>query len=257
MVLNMVISCYQVIGSNDNDKYLQVTMKIIFQTGTYIRFCPGDPTVPLVIDVPHGSGGSQEADENTIELSHDIAKRTGCGVIQCLIPRTVADLNRPINFQNVISIAAHNEQREALRSILHFKNALNATNEVSGKFLYISLHGMKNVRDENGNFIDIEVGTRYGELCDKSTCELIRKCFTNMFALNVVVDQRFIGSECLAFHIYGDLNVDSYFGYSHNLQIVQLELSNIMRFENYEISVAAITLLVKRFKLDEVVNGQI
>lgn len=244
MAKNTEISSNLAIGSTDNDKLWHLTMKIIYKTGHYIRFYLGGPTVPVVIDVPHGSGTPEESDENTMELSHKIAKRTGCGVIQCLIPRTVADLNRPINFQNEISVAANKEQREALRNILHFKNALTVTNEISNSFLYISLHGMKNILDENGREIDIEIGTRYGELCDEKICNLMTHYLRDNFNLNVIVNEKFIGSECLAYHIYGDPWVDNYPGYSHNLQIVQLELSRKLRFNKCEVAIGAITGIV-------------
>ena len=208
-------------------------MKVNYKYMDYVRYWPGDSRVQVVIDAPHCSGEPEEADERTMELSHDLAEVTGAGVIQSLIPRTLADLNRDIDFNNAASVQAHSQQRKALYNIIRHKNGINKQGEVDNCLLYISIHGMKNYLLSDLKPIDIELGTRWGALCDDNTAQYLKVILCNSGTYNVLLDNKFIGTRSLYWHINGDPRVPRYKGYGRNLKIIQVELSRDLRFEYY------------------------
>jgi hypothetical protein len=219
-------------------------MKINYKYMDYIRYWPGDSKVQVIIDAPHCSGEPNESDERTLELSHDLAEVTGAGVIQSLIPRTLADLNRDIDFNNYISVQAHAQQRRALHHIFKHKNVLRKNCEVDNYFLYISLHGMQDRLSADMVPIDIELGTRWGALCDKDTAQYLKAILGNSGTYNVLLDNKFVGTRSLYWHIDGDPRVPSYKGYGRNLKVVQVELSRDLRFENYETTFKVLSLAI-------------
>jgi hypothetical protein len=219
-------------------------MKIKYKYLDYIRYWPGDSKVQVVIDAPHCSGEPNESDERTMELSHDLAEVTGAGVIQSLIPRSLADLNRDIDFNNAVSVQAHAQQRKALRHILRHKNSINGMGEIDSCFLYISLHGMKNYFSADLKPIDVELGTRWGALCDEDMAKYLKVLLSNSGTYNVLLDNHFVGTKCLYWHINGDPRVPSYKGYGRNLKVVQVELSRDLRFENYVTTFKALSLAI-------------
>jgi len=219
-------------------------MKLNYKYLDYVRYWPGDSRVQVIIDAPHCAGSPDESDEKTLELSHDLAEVTGAGVIQCLIPRNLADLNRDIDFCNAVSVQAHAQQRKALYHILRHKNAINGAKEVNSCFLYISLHGMQYRLSADMVPIDIELGTRWGALCDKDTAQYLKVLLSNSGAYNVLLDNHFVGTKCLYWHINGDPRVPSYKGYGRNLKVVQIELSRDLRFENYETTFKVLALAI-------------
>jgi len=198
----------------------------------------------VIIDAPHCAGEPEEADERTMELSHDLAEVTGAGVIQSLVPRTLADLNRDIDFSNVASVQAHAQQRKALHHILRHKKALSRNGEVDDCFFYISIHGMRDRLSMDLVPIDIELGTRWGALCDGDMAKYLKVILSNSGAYNVLLDNHFVGTKCLCWHINGDPRVPSYKGYGRNLKVVQIELSRDLRFENYETTFKVLSLVI-------------
>ncbi|WP_428565646.1 MAG: hypothetical protein ACP59X_04900 [Solidesulfovibrio sp. DCME] len=209
-------------------------MKVNYKYMDYVRYWPGDSRVHVIIDAPHCSGEPNESDERTMELSHDLAEATGAGVIQALMPRTIADLNRDIDFSNVASVQAHAQQRKALYHILKHKNVLNTEGLADNCFLYVSLHGMKNGFSTDLKSIDIEIGTRWGALCEDSFADYLNLLLSDSGSNNVLLNNKFIGSKCLYWHINGDPRVPAYKGYGRNFKIVQIELSRALRFKYYD-----------------------
>jgi len=219
-------------------------MKVNYKYLDYVRYWPGDSRVHVIIDAPHCAGTPDESDEKTLELSHDLAEVTGAGVIQSLIPRSLADLNRDIDFNNAASVQAHAQQRKALCQILRHKNAINGAKEVTSCFLYISLHGMKNYYSDDLVPIDIELGTRWGALCDEDTAQYLKVVLGNSGTYNILLDNRFIGTKCLYWHINGDPRVPAYKGYGRNLKVVQVELSHDLRFNYYSTTLKALAVAI-------------
>ena len=209
-------------------------MKVNYKYMDYVRYWPGDSRVHVIIDAPHCSGEPNESDERTLELSHDLAEATGAGVIQSLIPRTIADLNRDIDFENQVSAQAHAQQRKALYHILKHKNVLNTEGLADNCFLYISLHGMKNGFSTDLKSIDIEIGTRWGALCEDNMADYLKLLLSCSGQYNVLWNNKFVGSKCLYWHINGDPRVPAYKGYGRNLKVVQIELCRVLRFKYYD-----------------------
>jgi hypothetical protein len=220
----------------------------------YVRYWPGDSRIQVIIDAPHCAGTPDESDEKTLELSHDLAEVTGAGVIQSLVPRTLVDLNRDIDFNNVASVQAHAQQRKAFHHILRHKNSINGRGEIDSCFLYISLHGMKNYFSADLVPIDIELGTRWGALCDEDTSQYLKVILSYSETYNVLLDNKFVGTRSLYWHINGDPRIPSYKGYGQNLKVIQVELSRDLRFDHYgttfQVLAKAITLIQR-----EIVEG--
>jgi len=225
-------------------------MKVNYKYLDYVRYWPGDSRVHVIIDAPHCAGTPDESDEKTLELSHDLAEVTGAGVIQSLIPRSLADLNRDIDFNNAASVQAHAQQRKALCQILRHKNAINGAKEVTSCFLYISLHGMKNYYSDDLVPIDIELGTRWGALCDEDTAQYLKVVLGNSGTYNILLDNRFIGTKCLYWHINGDPRVPSYKGYGRNFKVIQVELSHDLRFNYYSTTLKALAVAIASIQQD-------
>ena len=219
-------------------------MKINYKYMDYVRYWPGDSRIQVIIDAPHCSGEPNESDEKTLELSHDLAEVTGAGVIQSLIPRTLADLNRDIDFDNAVSVEAHVQQRKALHRILRHKNAINCKKEIDNCFFYISLHGMKNYYSADLKPIDIEIGTRWGALCDDDMASYVKLLLSETGSYNVLLNNKFVGTRSLYWHINGDPRVPSHKGYGRNLKMIQIELSRDLRFVNYEATFKVLSLVI-------------
>ncbi|WP_156955828.1 hypothetical protein [Solidesulfovibrio alcoholivorans] len=219
-------------------------MKVNYKYLDYVRYWPGNSRVHVIIDAPHCAGTPDESDEKTLELSHDLAEVTGAGVIQSLIPRSLADLNRDIDFNNAASVQAHAQQRKALCQILRHKNAINGAKKVTSCFLYISLHGMKNYFSADLVPIDIELGTRWGALCDEDTAQYLKAILDNSGAYNILLDNKFVGTRSLYWHINGDPRVPAYKGYGRNLKVVQVELSHDLRFNYYSTTLKALAVAI-------------
>lgn len=220
----------------------------------YVRYWPGDSRVHVIIDAPHCSGEPEEADEKTLELSHDLAEVTGAGVIQSLIPRTLADLNRDIDFNNAASVQAHAQQRKALYQILRHKNSINGAKEVTSCFLYISLHGMKNYYSDDLVPIDIELGTRWGALCDDDMALYFKLLVSEAGSYNALLNNKFVGTRSLYWHINGDPRVPAYKGYGRNLKVIQVELSRDLRFENYDTTLQILARAISLVQ-QEIIEG--
>lgn len=219
-------------------------MKVNYKYLDYVRYWPGDSRVQVVIDAPHCSGTPDESDEKTLELSHDLAEVTGAGVIQSLIPRSLADLNRDIDFNNAASVQAHTQQRKAFHHILRHKNSINSRGEIDSCFLYISLHGMKNYFSADLVPIDIELGTRWGALCDDDMALYFKLLVSEAGSYNALLNYKFVGTRSLYWHINGDPRVPTYKGYGRNLKMIQVELSRDLRFENYETTFKVLSLAI-------------
>ena len=225
-------------------------MKVYYKYLDYVRYWPGDSRIQVIIDAPHCAGEPNESDEKTLELSHDLAEVTGAGVIQSLIPRTLADLNREIDFSNVASVQAHAQQRKALYHILRHKNAIRKNCELDNYVLYISLHGMRDRLSTDLVPIDIELGTRWGALCDNDTAQYLKVILGCSGTYNVLLDNKFIGTRSLYWHINGDPSVPRYKGYGRNLKIVQVELSRDLRFVNYETTFKVLAIAIASVQQD-------
>ena len=225
-------------------------MKVNYKYMDYVRYWPGDSRVQVVIDAPHCSGEPEEADERTMELSHDLAEVTGAGVIQSLIPRTLADLNRDIDFNNGASVQAHAQQRKALYHIIKHKNAINGAKEINSCILYISLHGMKNYFSADLKPIDVELGTRWGALCDDDTAQYFKLLVSEAGIYNVLLNNKFVGTRSLYWHINGDPRVPSYKGYGRNLKVIQVELSHDLRFNYYDTTLKVLAKAISLIQQD-------
>jgi len=204
----------------------------------------------VIIDAPHCAGTPDESDEKTLELSHDLAEVTGAGVIQSLIPRTLADLNREIDFNNGASVQAHAQQRKALHNILRHKDAINGQGEVDSCFLYISLHGMKNYFSADLKPIDVELGTRWGALCDDDMASYFKLLLSEVGSYNVLLNNKFVGTRSLNWHINGDPRVPSYKGYGRNLKMIQVELSRDIRFNYYNTTLQILAKAISLIQLE-------
>jgi len=82
--------------------------------------------------------------------------------------------------------------------------------------------------------IDIEIGTRWGALCEDSFADYFNLLLSDSGNNNVLLNNKFIGSKCLYWHINGDPIVPQYKGYGRNLKVVQIELSRALRFKYYD-----------------------
>jgi len=171
-----------------------------------------------------------------------------------LIPRSLADLNRDIDFNNAASVQAHAQQRKALCQILRHKNAINGAKKVTSCFLYISLHGMKNYFSADLVPIDIELGTRWGALCDDDMALYFKLLVREAGSYNALLNNKFVGTRSLYWHINGDPRVPAYKGYGRNLKVIQVELSRDLRFDHYDttfqVLAKAITLIQR-----EIIEG--
>lgn len=216
-------------------------MKLNYKYLDYVRYWTGDSHFQVIIDAPHCAGEPEEADERTMELSHDLAEVTGAGVIQSLIPRTLVDLNRDIDFSNAASVQAHAQQRKALHHILRHKKALSKKGEVDDFFFYISIHGMRDRLSTDLVSIDVELGTRWGALCDDDTAQYFKLLLSEDGGYNIFLNNKFVGTRSLYWHINGDPRVPRYKGYGRNLKIIQVELSRDLRFDYYHTTLQILT----------------
>lgn len=78
----------------------------------------------------------------------------------------------------------------------------------------------------------IEVGTLNGQSCSKDVKDwfqqaLTKKAEDSLPKIHVIVDNKFVGNESIAFHRQGDNR--NYTGYSHNFNTFQIELSRTLR----------------------------
>jgi len=132
----------------------------------YIRYSLGTATTPAVIlDAPHGVGPSPlPHDVRTCELVEAVGDRIGSPWIQVKVNRTRVDINRWVDPLSWESVCAHVEYRQGLRHIIQHHALLDDQGRISEPVLLLPIHGMKDLEDDEGIPIDIELGIRGGVL---------------------------------------------------------------------------------------------
>ena len=98
--------------------------------------------------------------------------------------------------------------------------------------------------------IDIELGTRWGALCDDDTAQYFKLLVSEAGIYNVLLNNKFVGTRSLYWHINGDPRVPSYKGYGRNLKVIQVELSHDLRFNYYDTTLKVLAKAISLIQQD-------
>jgi len=216
----------------------------------YIRYSLGAAMTPAVIlDAPHGVGPSPlPHDVRTCELVEAVADRIGSPWIQSRVNRTFVDLNRWVDPVSWDCVCAHVEYRQAFRHILQHHDLLDETGRIGKPVLLLPIHGMRDLGDDEGIPIDIELGTRGGVLASLELGIWTRNWWAANSPWNPVLDNRFSGHASLSVHIHGgDRAFPGYLGYGEGLSIIQVEFSNTLRTNNFLQTVDLLSRFVENY----------
>lgn len=190
-----------------------------FTEKKFIKFYLGCREIRSHIDAVHAY--RPKADEFTGDIVEGVVNKIYCSGIIAIVSRTIADLNRPPNSNNIEAI---DEYRETIKEILVHTYNLDEDGMLTRPYFHLAIHGMKDKWEK-----DIEIGTLYGKTCSLE----VKDWFVNEIKKHIKkcqIDKIFPGDTSKSFHRYGDqTGVLNYLGYGINFNTFQIEISRTLR----------------------------
>jgi len=213
----------------------------------FIAYYPGNGGLRVHVDAVHAAPPNE--DKFTEEIATAVAARTGCACMVAKASRDEVNLNREPDPLDPLSVEAMKEYRDVIKDALLACGVLDGeTGQVLAPYLHLGIHGMA---DRHYGPHAIEIGTRRGMSCSGAVSNWFLRKARYLAGgylppgTEVIPDRCFVGGKAIVCHRLGDRI--GHVGYGPNYNVVQLEISRVLREEYREGVVSLLSALVEDF----------